>query len=164
MIRLIVFSALLAAAAQPQHDFDFELGKWQTHVRRLSGGKWIEMDGITTVTPIWNGRANLVELNAEGPTGHFAAISLRMYNPETKQWSLNYANVRDGVLAQPTIGGFTNGRGEFVDDETIDGRKVRVRFLITPVTRDHIHFEQALSYDAGKTWEVNWVADDRRVK
>lgn len=145
--------------SDPQHAFDFEFGKWKTHVRRLSGGKWIEMDGTTTVTPLWGGRANVVSLEAEG----FAGMSLRLYNPETKQWSLNYANARSGEMTTPTVGGFANGVGTFYDDETIEGRKVRVRFTVTPVSRDEVHFEQAISADGGKTWEVNWVATDTRM-
>jgi hypothetical protein len=32
------------------------------------------------------------------------------------------------------------------------------------MTANSCHFEQAFSEDGGKTWEVNWVADDTRVK
>ena len=157
---------ILDALHQPLelHDFDFEIGKWKTHVRRLAGGKWMEMDGTTVARRVWGGRANLVELEADGPNGHFAGLSLRLYNPQTKQWSLNYANANDGTLLTPTIGEFKNGRGEFYDEETMGGRPVRVRFIITPVSREEIRFEQAISSDGGKTWEVNWVAEDRRME
>jgi hypothetical protein len=29
---------------------------------------------------------------------------------------------------------------------------------------DTCHFEQAFSDDGGKTWEINWVATDTRIK
>ena len=160
-MRTVLIAFLFATSLHAQqHDFDFEIGKWTTHVRRLSGGKWIEMDGTTLVRKVWGGRANLVELEAPG----FSGLSLRLYNPQTKKWSLNYANANDGTLTTPTVGEFKNGRGEFYDDETIDGRPVRVRFIITPISRDEIHFEQAISSDGGKTWKVNWIADDRRIE
>src|SRR5258706_11388806 len=84
-------------AQDGQHDFDFEIGVWKTHVRRrlhpLSGSTtWIEMDGTSIVRKVWNGRGNLVELEADGPAGHFEGLSLRLYNPQSRQWSLNFSN------------------------------------------------------------------------
>ena len=152
-----------------QADFDFEIGTWKTHLRRLlkpltGSTTWAEYDGTTVVRKVWNGRANLVELEVDGPTGHIEALSLRLYNPQSRQWSLNFANSAAGTMAVPTIGEFRNGRGEFYDQETLSGRAILVRFLILPVSADTIRFEQAYSDDGGKTWELNWVAVDSRVK
>jgi len=151
-----------------QHDFDFEIGKWKTHLRRLqrplSGSTtWVEYEGTTIVRKVWNGRANLVELDVNGPAGHIEALSLRLYNPESRQWSLNFANSKGGTLGQPTIGEFKNGRGEFFDQETFNGRAILVRFVISDITPNSCRFEQAFSDDGGKTWEVNWIATDTRV-
>jgi hypothetical protein len=151
-----------------QHDFDFEIGTWKTHLRRLvhplaGSTTWVEYDGTTVVRKIWNGRANLVELVADGPAGHFEGLNLRLYNPQSHQWSLNFANSNDGTLSQPTIGGFKDGRGEFFDQETLNGRAIYVRFVISDITPNSCRFEQAFSDDGGKTWEVNWVAIDTRV-
>lgn len=162
----------LDALAQPrdgQHDFDFEIGTWKTNVKRrvrpLTGSTtWVEMNGTTICRRVLNGRANLVELEADGPTGHFAGLSLRLYNPQSHQWSLNFANASDGILTIPTIGEFKEGRGEFYSTETLSGRAIFVRFIITPLTADSIRFEQAFSDDGGKTWEVNWIATDTRIK
>jgi hypothetical protein len=152
-----------------QHDFDFEIGTWHTHLKRslhpLSGSDtWAEYEGVTTVRKVWNGRANLVELTADGPDGHFEGLNLRLYNPRSRQWSLNFASSGNGTLGQPTIGGFIDGRGEFYDQEDFDGRAIFVRFVITPLDADTIRFEQAFSDDGGKTWEINWVAIDTRMK
>jgi hypothetical protein len=152
-----------------QHDFDFEIGTWKTHLRRLAhpltgSTTWLEYEGTTVVRKVWNGRANLVELVAEGAAGHFEGLSLRLYNPESRQWSLNFANSNSGTLSQPTIGEFKNGRGEFFDQETLNGRAILVRFVISDITPDSCRFEQAFSEDGGKTWEVNWIATDTRVK
>jgi hypothetical protein len=154
--------------ADGQHDFDFEVGTWKTHLSRLvhplSGSNaWVEYDGTTVVRKIWNGRANLVELEADGPAGHFEGLSLRLYNPQSHQWSLNFAGSRDGSLSQPTIGQFKNGHGEFFDQETLNGRAIFVRFVISDITPNSCRFEQAFSEDGGKSWEVNWVATDTRM-
>jgi hypothetical protein len=152
-----------------QHDFDFEIGTWKTHLRRvvhpLTGStNWIEYEGTSVVRKVWNGRANMVELEADGPGGHFEGLNLRLYNPDSHQWSLNFAGSTGGVLSQPTIGEFKNGRGEFFDQETLNGRAIFVRFVISDINPDSCRFEQAFSEDGGKTWEVNWIATDTRVK
>lgn len=92
------------------------------------------------------------------------ALSLRLYNPESHQWSLNFANVKGGAMAVPTIGEFKNGCGEFYNQETLNGRAIFVRFVISDITPNSCRFEQAFSDDGGKTWEVNWIATDTRVK
>ena len=158
-----------ASARDGAHDFDFEIGTWKTHVSRLThpltGSKtWVDYDGSTVVRKVWDGRANLVELEVTGPSGHIEGLSLRLYNPESHQWSLNFSNSNGGTLGVPTMGEFNNGRGEFFDQESLNGRSILVRFVIAPQTADTIRFEQAFSSDGGKTWEVNWIATDTRVK
>lgn len=161
-------SAAVATQRDGQHDFDFEIGTWQTHLKRLahplSGSTtWVEYSGTSVVRKIWNGKANLVELDVTGPSGHIEGASLRLYNPEARQWSLNFANVNSGTMAQPTIGEFRDGRGEFVDQETFNGRAILVRFVIFNITPNSCDFEQSYSADGGKSWEVNWIATDTRV-
>jgi hypothetical protein len=102
-----------------QHDFDFEIGTWNTHVSRLlhpltGSTTWVEYEGTTVVRKVWNGRADLLELEAEGPAGHFQGLNLGLYNSQSQQWSLNFANRNNGTLSQPTIGEFKDGRGEFL--------------------------------------------------
>ncbi len=151
-----------------QHDFDFEIGAWKTHLRRLQhpltgSATWVEYEGTTVVRKVGNGHANLVELEVNGPTGRIEALSLRLYNPQSHQWSLNFANSQSGTVGVPTIGEFRNGRGEFVDQEQFNGRAILVRFVISQISPDSCHFEQAYSDDGGKTWETNWIANDTRV-
>lgn len=152
-----------------QNDFDFEIGTWKTSLKRLQkpltgSTAWVEYEGTTVVRKVWDGRANLVELDVKSSAGRIEALSLRLYNPESRQWSLNFANVKGGVMTTPTIGEFKNGRGEFYSQETFNGRAILVRFVISDVTPNSCRFEQAFSDDGGKTWEVNWVAVDTRVK
>ena len=116
------------------------------------------------VRKIWDGRANLVELEVDGPTGHVEGLSLRLYNPESHQWSLNFANANGGALGAPTVGEFKNGRGEFYDQEPFNGRMILVRNVWMDMTENSCRFEQAFSDDGGKTWETNWIAVDTRVK
>jgi hypothetical protein len=158
-----------AVAHDGQHDFDFEIGNWKTHLKRLvhpltGSTTWIELDGTSVIRKVWNGRANLVELEVNGPSGDVEGLSLRLYDPQSRQWSLNFANATDGTLGVPTVGEFKNGRGEFFDQETLNGRTIYVRNVFSDITPDSYRFEQAFSTDGGKTWEVNWIAIDTRVK
>jgi hypothetical protein len=175
----IVGSALtISAQASPdgpspslrdgRHDFDFEIGAWKTHLKRrthpLTGSNaWTEYDGTTTVRKVWNGLSNLVELEVDGPQGHIEALSLRLYNPDSHQWSLNFSSSAGGTLGTPTVGEFKNGRGQFYDQETLNGRAILVRFVISDITPKSCHFEQAFSDDGGQSWEVNWIATDTRL-
>jgi len=158
------------ASQQPdgQHDFDFEFGTWKTHLKRLvrpltGSTTWIEYDGTTVVRKVWDGRASLAELAVDGPDGHFEALSLRLYDPQTQQWSLNFSRLGSGSISPPAIGRFKNGRGEFFNHETLNGRAILVRFVISDVTSASCRFEQSFSDDGGKTWETNWIAIDTRV-
>jgi hypothetical protein len=152
-----------------QHDFDFDIGTWKTHTSRLQhplsgSATWIEMEGTTVVRKVWNGRANLAELESDGPTGHLELLSLRLYDPQARQWNLNFATSNVGVPSVPMIGEFKNGRGEFFDQEPFNGRTILVRFTMLPITPDSARSEQAFSADGGKTWEVNWINKYTRVK
>ena len=152
-----------------QHDFDFHIGTWKTHLKRLlhpltGSNTWVEYEGTTVVRKVWDGRANLAELRADSSAGHLEGLSLRLYNAGSHQWSLNFANIDSGVLSQPTIGEFKNGRGEFYDQEPFNGRAILLRFVISDITRNSCRFEQSFSDDGGKTWEVNWIAIDTRIK
>lgn len=157
----------LAAPRDGRHDFDFEIGTWRTQLRRLlsplSGStRWVEYEGTTVVRAIWDGKANLAELVAEGPSGRIEALSLRLYDPTSRQWSLNFANPASGTFGPPSIGEFRDGRGEFYSQETFEGRTILVRFVVTEVTPDSCRFEQSFSDDGGESWELNWVAVDTR--
>jgi hypothetical protein len=158
-----------AAPRDGQHDFDFEIGVWKTHLRRLvhplSGStSWVELDGTTVVRKVWDGRANLAELETDAASGHLEVLSLRLYDPQSRQWSLNTANIKSGTLSVPTIGEFKDGRGEFFDQESFNGRTILVRNVWSDMTAESCRFEQSFSDDGGKTWEVNWIAVDTRVK
>lgn len=158
-----------AADRSGQKDFDWEIGTWTTNVRvlrnPLSGQapNWAEYQGTSLVRPLLAGRANAVELSVEGSAGRIEGVALRLYNPQTRQWNINYAGARNGMLTAPIYGGFDSaGRGAFYGQDMLDGRAILVRFIITRVSTSEARFEQAYSADGGTSWEVNWIAVDTR--
>jgi hypothetical protein len=124
----------------------------------------VEFDGTSVTRKVWDGRSQIEEFEVDSPTGHIEGLTLRTYNPQTHQWSLYWANSKDGTIVPPQIGRFNNtGTGEFYAQDTLNGKMIFVRFIWSNVNSDKPHFEQAFSDDGGKTWEVNWITDQTRV-
>jgi hypothetical protein len=166
---MVVFALMATggAARDGAHDFDFELGEWTTHLKRLQrpltgSTTWVEYTGTTSVRAVLGGRANIAELVVEGPAGRIEGAALRLYNPQSRQWTLNYFNAADGLLTPPMTGEFRNGRGVFHGVDTLGGRSILVRFVISKVANDSYRFEQSFSGDGGETWELNWIATDTK--
>jgi hypothetical protein len=146
-----------------QHDFDFHLGRWKSNISRLQhpltgSTTWVKCEGTLAVRKVWDGRAQLEELEADCPSGHIEDLLLFLYNPQSHQWSLNAAAVNDGVVGRPMFGEFVNGRGEFYDQETFKDRNILVRQVWSSITPTSHQFEQSFSDDGGKTWEPNFKA------
>lgn len=129
-----------------------------------SPDEWLQFTGTSTVRPLSDRRANVVELAASGPAGRIDGLNLRLYEPQAQRWSLTFVNMRDGLLTPAVYGSFRDGVGEFYGDDQLGGRPIKVRFLIVRVGQNEARFEQAFSADGGTTWETNWIAVDRRIR
>lgn len=117
-------------------DFDFEFGSWRATVDRLAdpltgSDEWVEYEGLSVVRPVWDGQANLGELDLEGAGGRIRGLTLRLYDPAALQWHIRWANARDGLMGEPMIGGFEGERGVFYNQEQFRGRAVLVRFVFS---------------------------------
>lgn len=151
------------------HGFDFNIGAWRTNIsaldRPLKDPKsWVKFEGTHIVHRIWNGWADFGQLEINGPTGHIEDLALRLYNPQSRQWTVYIASSRSGVLGPPVIGEFKNGRGVFIGQDQFIGKTVLVRNVWSDITANSCHNEWALSDDAGKTWTVYWIANDTRIE
>jgi hypothetical protein len=168
--RVAAQAAQFSGQHDGQHDFDFYVGKWRLHNHRLvhplSGSKqWVEFDGTSVARKMWDGRANVDEFEADSPMGRIEGMTVRLYNADTHEWSIYWANGKAGPFSKaPIVGRFRDGRGEFYEHEEIDGRPVFVRFVWQVQSRTQCHWEQAFSTDAGKTWETNWTIDSTRLE
>ncbi len=167
-IALVLLAFLTLPAAGQQNGFDFEFGEWTVKLRRLaqplSGStEWIEYSGTSVVHPLWEGRANIGELDVSGPGGRIVGMSLRLFNPESGQWNIHWASARDGLIGEAMVGGFENGVGKFYNTEMFNGRSVLVRFIFSELTQNTFKLEQAFSPDGGESWEPNWIAEFVRV-
>src|ERR1700685_1049417 len=176
----VIFSAALLAqnvqtldnpALLPQrdgsHDFDFLIGDWKAHVRRLpdrlnKSNAWVEYDGISNHHKLLDSNANFEEFDVTSTDKklRIKAQTLRLYNPTTRQWSIYLVDLDNGTLdAPPVVGGFTGKRGEFYHQEILKGRTILVRYLWLDLSPNSARMEQSYSPDGGKTWEVNWICE-----
>jgi len=161
-----------AHAAEPPrdgaHDFDFDLGVWKTQITRrvhpLSGSdETMQLSGTVTVRKLWDGRAQVEEIEADGPKGHWEGMTVFLYDPQARQWSMNFANSSAGKFNAPMIGSFANGRGELYLQDTLDGRSILVRAVWSDFTPTSHTYQESYSADGGRTWEVAFTAHKTRL-
>ncbi len=171
MILLCATGKAGTPAPAPQHDgahdFDFLIGDWKAHVRRLperlvGSDRWIEYDGISRHKKLLDSNANFEEFEVNGreKDQHIKAQTLRLYNPASGQWSIYLLDLDKGVLSTPpVIGEFNGRRGEFYDQEQWKGRAILVRYVWSDISPQSARMEQSFSADGGKSWEVNWICE-----
>src|SRR5215472_10262303 len=137
MAGLSVYALTKNANAQERdgrHDFDFEVGHWNIHLKRrlhpLTGSnQWVEFDCTSVTRFLWHGAAQVEQFETDGGGGHIEGLTLRTYNPATHQWRLYLANSSNGIVVVPQIGQFANGQGEFYAQDTLNGKSIFIRFI-----------------------------------
>jgi len=149
------------------HDFDFLIGDWKAHVRRLpdrlnNSNVWVEYDGISNHHKILDSNSNFEEFDVTSTDKklRIKAQTLRLYNPTTRQWSIYLLDVNEGTLDVPhVVGSFSGKRGEFYGQDQYKGRSIMVRYVWLDINPKSARMEQSFSPDGGKTWEVNWICE-----
>jgi hypothetical protein len=152
------------------HDFDFLVGHWRVHHRKLkarlaNNHEWIEFEGTLSSEPLMAGYSNVDDTVLNVPGSPYRGVALRSFDSKSEQWSIWWLDGRTplGPLDPPMKGGFKDGVGTFYGEDMPDGRPVRARFIWSNMTPTSGHWEQADSPDGGKTWETNWLQEIRRV-
>ena len=162
-----------ASASSSPGDFDFLVGKWKMHHRRLNrrlvGCKdWTEFDSEDENVKILSGNADMDTYRTTEMPGMegklFEGLTLRLFDPQTKLWSLYWVASNRGTLDPPMVGSFDNGVGHFFARDTYNGTKVIVVFRWDIRDKEHPIWSQAFSADDGKTWEWNWYNVSVRVQ
>jgi hypothetical protein len=167
-LLLFMFSLSTYAAddLSGAHDFDFEFGDWTVHHRvKRASGAWFEMDGTSKTWPVLGGLGNVEDNVFHRPEGDSRGLAVRAYDPATGTWAIWWVDSRapHSPMDPPVKGRFENGVGQFYSDGEISGKPARTRYTWSRITPTSARWEQAFSYDAGKTWDTNWVMEFRRV-
>lgn len=151
-------------------DFDFYTGIWKVHNRRLrerlkGSQEWEEFEGVSVARKVLGGLGNMDEITLERESGLVRGMTLRLFDPKMRQWSLYWA---DSVNAWnwhlPQIGAFKDGRGEFYAHEPFEGRHIFSRYIWSGISATSCRWEQAFSADGGRTWETNWIMDSTKLE
>jgi len=158
-----------SAVHDGQHDFDFNLGVWHTHIKRIvdpfaSGSPSVELNGTVTVRKVWDGKAELEEIEADGPKGHWEGLTLFLYNPSAHQWSQSFANSKAGILSS-NVGEFKDGRVVLVgQDNSVSDKTILVRAVWSDIKPDSHQYQEWYSNDGGTTWVPSFTANLTRLK
>jgi hypothetical protein len=156
-----------AAQRDGSQDFNFLIGDWKAHVRRLperlkGSNVWVEYEGISNHKKLLDSNANFEEFDVSTADKklRIKPQTLRLYNPESHQWSIYLLDLDKGSLElPPVVGQFDGKRGEFYNQQTWEGRAVLVRYVWLDISPKSSRMEQSFSSDGGKTWEVNWICE-----
>ena len=144
-----------------KHDFDFFEGEWTIRNRKLKTrlsncDEWDEFDASQEVMKILNGMGNVDFFHAMPGGRLFEGMTLRLFNPETRLWSIYWADSNFAKLDPPVQGSFEDHIGYFYGKDMCNGKEVVVAFQWDARDPDAPVWSQAFSEDNGKTWEWNW--------
>jgi hypothetical protein len=152
------------------HDFDFLIGRWKVHHRRLAkrltgNHDWVEFEGTSQLWMTMNGHGTVDDNYIGLPSGDYRAMGIRSYDPATQTWAIWWIDARNPHDLEPPVkGNFQNGVGNFEGEDTFAGKRIKVRYIWSRITPTSAHWEQAFSPDDGKTWETNWRMDFTRTE
>ncbi|MBI3283555.1 MAG: hypothetical protein HYZ65_01705 [Burkholderiales bacterium] len=157
-----------------RHDFDFLLGRWRVENCRLrhrlqDNHEWENFEATQHNQALPGGIGNYDDFIAASWRPGFTGMSLRLFNPHARLWSIYWLdNLSGGLnasgqLLPPVLGKFENGIGIFEADDELDGRAIRVRYTWSDIKPDSACWEQAMSADGGQSWEMNWRMRFRRT-
>ena len=158
------------AARDGSHDFDFDLGTWKTDiVRRVhpltDSAETTHMTGTVKVSKLWNGKAQVEEIVADGPKGvHWEGMTVFLYDPEAHQWSMNFAGSSVGKMTPPTVGSWQDGRIQLIGTDTFDGRTVMIRAVWSDFTPTSHTYQESVSGDGGQTWVVYFTGHKTKLQ
>jgi len=147
------------------HDFDFLIGSWSVSHRRLESrgtgsSDWRTYSCMAETRSLLGGLCNVEEHRIDGSKS--SGVALRCFDKSAQRWAIYWVGDRDGRLQPPVYGGFTGDEGLFEGADCDGGRLVKVRFIWRRLSADSASWEQAFSYDEGKSWETNWIMEFQR--
>lgn len=160
---------ITASPTSSQNDFNFLAGKWELHNRKLKKRlenctDWFEFESTVEMRIILNGIGNTDTYKATIDGSPFEGVALRLFNPQTKLWSIYWADSNRGVMDPPVVGSFENNIGHFFCRDTFNGKRIIVVFRWDVRNKNKPIWSQAFSADNGKNWEWNHFNVSERVK
>jgi hypothetical protein len=152
---------ITASPTSSKNDFDFYQGKWRLKNKKLKTRlnnctEWTEFESTQEMYKVLNGLGNIDNFLATFDGVPFEGMSVRLFNPKTKLWSIYWADSNEGVLQPPVLGSFENNIAHFFTKDIYNDRDILVVFRWDVRDKENPIWSQAFSDDNGKTWEWNW--------
>jgi hypothetical protein len=147
---------------KPTGDFDFLVGPFDVVNRRLmkpltGDDTWEEFSATAIARTYFNGSVSVDEMCF--PTKGFFGMSLRLFDPVAREWTVYWVNSQTGKLQQPVRGRWAGGISLLFGDDEHGSIPVRASYRWSDVMGQTAHWEQGFSVDSGRTWETNWTMD-----
>jgi len=164
---------ITASSTSSATDFDFLVGKWKMHNRHLNKRlencqDWTEFDSTSTNSKILANTADMDTYSTTQFPGQegklFEGLTLRLFDPKTRLWSLYWVASNTGTIDPPQVGSFENGVGHFFAKDTFKGKPIIVVFRWDARNKERPLWGQAFSADNGKTWEWNSINVSERAR
>ena len=152
---------ITASPGSSQQDFDFYIGKWKLRNKKLKTRlnnctEWLTFESTQEMYPVLNGLGNIDNYLATFDGQPFEGMSVRLFNPKTKLWSIYWADSNEGVLQKPVVGSFDNNIAHFFAKDSFQDREILVVFRWDITDKENPIWSQAFSIDNGASWEWNW--------
>lgn len=119
---------ITASSTSSEHDFDFYQGKWRLQNRKLKTRlnhctEWTLFESTQEMYKVLNGIGNIDNYLATFDGVPFEGMSVRLFNPKTRLWSIYWADSVEGVLQPAVVGSFENNVGHFFTKDTLTTEK-----------------------------------------
>lgn len=153
-----------ASASSSSHDFDYLVGRWNIKNRTLKepltgNDEWEEFDATQELRPVLLGLGNVDVFSTELDRKPFEGLTLRLFDPQTRLWTIYWADSKAMKLDDGKVGSFDGDEGEFFGREIVDGKDVIVKFHWDKRDRKAPVYSRAFSADSGRTWQWNWYSN-----
>jgi hypothetical protein len=160
---------IIASSSSSHSDFDFFAGKWKIRNRKLKSrlqncDEWFEFEAAQECYMVLSGFGNLDHFKTELDGAPFEGLTLRLFNPVTRLWSIYWADNKVVKLDVPVVGSFENGIGKFYAKDIFEGQEILVMFHWDATDTDNVTWSQAFSADKGESWEWNWYMYFSHIK
>lgn len=160
---------IVASPSSSKNDFDFFEGKSKIQNKKLKSrlsncSEWIEFESTQKMYKVLNGIGNIDNFLATFNGEPFEGMTVRLFNPKTRLWSIYWADSNEGKLDPPVVGSFENNIGHFFTKDIFNGKKIFVVFRWDARDKDNPVWSQAFSDDNGKTWEWNWYMYMKKIR
>lgn len=161
---------ITASKTSSKNDFDFLAGKWRMSNQRLktrfnNSTEWEAFESLDeNYGMILQGLGNMDLYKATFGGKPFEGLTLRLFNPATRLWSLYWVPSTTGVLDPPVVGSFEGNIGTFYTKDIYEGKPILIMFRWDKTDQHNPVWSQAFSPDNGITWEWNWTNTSHRIK